>query len=299
MSIEISTAVACRNQLGEGAYWDAKRGRLWWLDVPLPSKLFSLDWSSNAVESYDMPEMITCVRAKKDGTGLIVACHSGISSFDYASGKLTHLLNPEPQLPYNRSNDGATDARGRFWFGTMQNNLQPNGAGIDLVAGSGTLYRLDPDMTLTPFEAGVWISNTVCWSPDNRTMYFCDTASGIISAYDFDLDDGVISNKRPFAEFDRGFPDGSCVDAEGCLWNARWDGGCVVRFNPRGEVDTVLDLPVAKVTSCAFGGAKLDELYITTATYEMSETELAAAPEAGNLFVCRPGTTGQLAAEFG
>jgi sugar lactone lactonase YvrE len=299
MSIGVSTAVACHNQLGEGSYWDARRGLLWWLDVPLPSKLFSLDPATGAVKSYDMPEMITSVRAKKDGTGLIVACHSGISSFDYATGKLTHVLRPEPQKPYNRSNDGGTDARGRFWFGTMQNNIQPNGAPIDLTEGAGTLYRLDPDMTLTPFETGIWVSNTVAWSPDNRTMYFCDTASGIISAYDFDLDDGVLSNKRPFAEFDRGAPDGSCVDADGGLWNARWDGGCVVRFNPRGEVDTVIDLPVAKVTSCAFAGPDLADLYITTATYGMSEADFAEAPESGNLFVCRPGVKGLAAAEFG
>jgi L-arabinonolactonase len=299
MSIEVSTAVACHNVLGEGSYWDAKRELLWWLDVPMPSRLQSLDPASGETRSYEMPEMITSMRAKRDGSGLIVACHSGISSFDYASGKLTHLLNPDPQKPYNRSNDGGTDARGRFWFGTMQNNIAPNGAGIDLVEASGTLYRLDPDMTLTACETGVWISNTVCWSPDNRTMYFCDTASKVISAYDFDLDDGVISNKRPFAQLDRGAPDGSCVDADGCLWNARWDGGCVVRFNPRGEVDRVIEMPVNKVTSCAFAGPELDQLYITTARYAMSEAEFAAAPHSGNLFVCSPGAKGMLAPEFG
>lgn len=297
--IKVATTVACRNQLGEGSYWDGKRGLLWWLDVPLPSKLYSLNPASGEVKSYDMPEMITSVRAKKDGTGLIVACHSGISHFDYASGKLSHVLRPEPQKPYNRSNDGATDARGRFWFGTMQNNIQPNGAGIDLVEGAGTLYRLDPDMKLTAFETGIWVSNTVCWSPDNRTMYFCDTNTGIISAYDFDLDAEIVTNKRPFAQFDRGWPDGSCVDAEGYLWNARWDGGCVVRFNPRGEVDTIIELPTAKVTSCAFAGPDLTDLYITTATFAMTDAEKAAYPEAGNLFACRPGVKGMVAPEFG
>jgi sugar lactone lactonase YvrE len=299
MSIAVSTAVACHNILGEGCFWDAGRGLLWWLDVPMPSLLQSLDPATGATKSYPMPEMITSMRAKKDGTGLIVACHSGISSFDFATGVLTHLLNPEPQLPYNRSNDGGTDARGRFWFGTMQNNIAPNGSGIDLVGGSGTLYRLDSDNTLTAWESGIWVSNTVCWSPDNRTMYFCDTVSETIFAYDFDLDAGVMSNKRPFAKFDRGVPDGSSVDADGCLWNARWDGGCVVRFNPRGEVDTVIDLPVNKVTSCAFAGPNLDQLYITTARYGMSDADFAAAPLSGNLFVCQPGAKGMIAPEFG
>lgn len=299
MAISVSTAVPCGNVLGEGAFWDGRRGLLWWLDVPLPSKLHSLEPGSGKVTTYDMPQMIMSVRAKKDGTGLIVATHSGVSSFDYATGTLTHLSNPDPSKPYNRSNDGGTDARGRFWFGTMQNNLAPNGAGMDLIEGSGTLYRLDPDMKLSAHETGIWISNTVCWSPDSRTMYFCDTASGVISAYDFDLDDGVISNKRAFATFDRGVPDGSTVDAEGCLWNARWGGNCVVRFNPHGEVDRVLEIPVEKVTSCAFGGADLGDLYITTARYGMSEEEFKAAPESGNLFVCRPGAKGLEAPDFG
>ncbi|MDP1730499.1 MAG: SMP-30/gluconolactonase/LRE family protein [Devosia sp.] len=299
MSIAVSIAVACANVLGEGACWDAAGGRLWWVDVPLPSRLHRLDPASGAVHHHDMPEMITGIRATKDGNGLIVACHSGISRFDFSSGRLTHLLDPEPQKPYNRSNDAGTDARGRFWFGTMQNNIAPNGAGIDLVSAAGTLFRLDPDMKLTAAESGIWISNTICWSPDNRTMYFCDTASGVISAYDFDLDDGVITNKRPFAGFDRGVPDGSCVDADGCLWNARWDGGCVVRFTPDGKVDTVVELPVAKATSCAFGGPGLEDLYVTTARYGMSEGDLAAAPDSGHLFVCRPGAKGLVAPAFG
>ncbi|HQZ11723.1 MAG TPA: SMP-30/gluconolactonase/LRE family protein [Devosia sp.] len=299
MAVSVKTAVACHNVLGEGAYWDAASQKLWWVDVPLPSKLQSLDPASGKVESFAMPQMVTSVRALRDGSGLIVACHSGVARFDFASRTLTHLLNPDPAKPYNRSNDGGTDARGRFWFGTMQNNLQPNGAGIDLVEGAGTLYRLDPDMTLSAHESGIWISNTVCWSQDGRTMYFCDTASGVISAYDFDLDDGVISNKRPFAEFDRGVPDGSTVDADGCLWNARWDGGCVVRFTPKGEVDMVLDVPVAKPTSCSFGGPDLSDLYITSASYGATEAELRAAPDSGNLFVCRPGPKGFAAASFG
>ena len=299
MSVTVSTAVASQNVLGEGAYWDARRQRLWWVDVPLPAKLQSFEPASGKVESYDMPQMVMSVRAKRDGTGLIVATHSGVSSFDFATHTLTHLLNPAPEKPYNRSNDGGTDAKGRFWFGTMQNILAPDTTPQALLDGSGTLFRLDPDMTLTAHEHGIWIANTVCWSPDNRTMYFCDTASGVISAYDFDVDEGRISNKRPFAKFDRGVPDGSTVDADGCLWNARWDGGCVVRFTPRGDVDMVIEVPVAKPTSCAFGGPDFSDLYITTARYGGTPEALAAAPLSGNLLVCRPGAKGFATPEFG
>jgi sugar lactone lactonase YvrE len=299
LSIAVSSAVSCHNQLGEGAYWDAERQRLWWVDVPMPAKIQMFEPASNKVESYDVPQMVMSIRAKRDGAGLLIATHSGVGSFDFATHQLTHLLNPEPDKPYNRSNDGGTDAKGRFWFGTMQNNIAPNASAIEVTSGAGTLFRLDPDLTITAHDSGIWVSNTVCWSPDNRTMYFCDTASGVISAYDFDLDAGRISNKRPFAKFDRGVPDGSTVDADGCLWNARWDGGCVVRFTPTGEVDMVVDVPVAKPTSCAFGGSDLRDLYITTARYGGTPDALAAAPLSGNVLICRPGATGLPAPEFG
>lgn len=299
MSIAVSSAVASHNVLGEGAFWDARRQELWWVDVPMPAKIQRFTPLTGKVDSYDMPQMVMSLRARRDGTGLIVATHSGVSTFDYRTGRLTHLVSPEPDKPYNRSNDGGTDARGRFWFGTMQNNIAPNGSGIDIVASAGTLFRLDPDMTITAHDHGVMISNTVCWSPDNRTMYYCDTATGIISAYDFDLDQGRVSNKRPFAKFDRGVPDGSTVDADGCLWNARWDGGCVVRFTPAGEVDMVIEVPVAKPTSCAFGGRDLGDLYITTARYGGTPEALAAAPLSGDVLVCRPGAKGLPAPEFG
>jgi sugar lactone lactonase YvrE len=299
MSVAVSTAVPCQNLLGEGAFWDARRQRLWWVDVPLPSKLQMLEPATGRVETYPMPQMVMSVRAKRDGSGLIVATHSGVADFDFATGKLTHRANPEPDRPYNRSNDGGTDARGRFWFGTMQNNLAPDTSPIAIIESAGSLFRLDPDMTISRHETGIMIANTVCWSPDNRTMYFCDTATGVINAYDYDLDDGKISNKRPFATFDRGDPDGSTVDADGCLWNCRWDGGCVVRFTPRGEVDMVVDVPVLKPTSCAFGGPDLADLYITTARYGGTPEALAAAPLSGNLLVCRPGAKGLAAPEFG
>ncbi len=239
------------------------------------------------------------LRARRGGAGLIVATHSGVSTYDVDTHELTHLASPDPGKPFNRSNDGGTDPRGRFWFGTMQNNIAPNGDPIALAGSTGTLYRLDPDLTITAHEDGIAISNTVCWSPDGRTMYFCDTATGTIFAYDFDAEDGTIGNKRAFATFDRGVPDGSTVDADGCLWNARWDGHCVVRFTPQGEVDLVLEVPVVRPTSVAFGGPDFGDLYITTARYGGTAEEFAEYPQSGNLLVCRPGAKGFAAPEFG
>ena len=292
MSLAAESLVACGDHLGEGACYDAERGRLWWLDVPTPSRLHALDVASGETTRWNMPQMITAARPCADDGALIVACHSGLARFDLKSATLTPLLDPEPDKPFNRSNDAGTDPKGRFWFGTMQNNIAPDGAPIAMVGRSGALYRLDADMRLTRFAADVGISNTLCWSPDGRTMYFADTLDRVIFAYDYDVDDGVPSNRRPFATFDRGDPDGSTVDADGCLWNARWDGHCVARFTPRGKVDRVVELPVAKATSCAFGGPKLDQLFITTSRYGMSAADRAAAPLSGDLFVCRPGVSG-------
>lgn len=292
-------AVDCRNVLGEGAFWDHRRQLLWWVDVPIPSSLWCLEPNSGRLRQYSMPQMITCARSKADGSGLILACHSGVGAFNLETEAFKILVEPEPELPFNRSNDAGTDALGRLWFGTMQNNLSADGGEAKLVMASGGIFSLDVLGNLRKHEDGLLISNTVCWSPDNKTMYFGDTGKNTIFAYDFDLDDGVISNKRAFAAFGRGIPDGSCVDTDGCLWNARVNGACVVRFNPRGEVDTVVEVDALHATSCAFGGASMTDLYITTASFGLSHENRTVHPLSGAVFVARPGAQGVAAFEFG
>ena len=298
MAISVERAVRCGDKLGESAFWDARRGKLWWVNIPPASFLQWLDPVTGETQSFAMPEMVTCVRASRDGETLIAACHSGLARINAATGELTRLFDPEPHRPFNRGNDGATDPRGRFWFGTMQNNVAPDGSDYALIHKSGTLYRLDADLSATPFETGIGVPNSTAFSPDGRTMYFCDTTTGVIWAYDYDLEAGIPSAKREYATFSRGFPDGATVDSDGGLWSARWDGGCVVRFAPDGKVDQVVELPTPKITSCAFGGPDLDLLFVTTSRNGMSAEEVAAHPEAGDLFVCRPGVRGVAAAEF-
>ena len=181
---------------------------------------------------------------------------------------------------------------GRFWLGTMQNNITPEGGGMEIVSSSGGLYRIDPDLSCHVMATDITIANTICWSPDATVMYFTDTVTGTMFAYDFDVAAGTISNKRDFARFDRGHPDGSTVDAEGYLWNARWDGGCVVRFAPDGSVDRIIEIPASLVTNCAFGGDDLSTLYITTARFGLGPEDLEATPDAGNIFSLKPGVRG-------
>jgi len=175
----------------------------------------------------------------------------------------------------------------------MQNNVAPDGAYMDIERSTGVLYKVEPDLRIVPMEGGVGISNATCWSPDHRTMYFADTMLGAIHAYDFDLELGGISNKRVFANPDSlGFPDGATVDAEGYVWNARWEGGSLIRFAPDGSIDTVVAIPASRVTCCAFGGDDLDTLYVTTSRLHLTEQELAEQPRAGGVFALKPGVKG-------
>src|SRR5690606_5129233 len=167
-----------------------------------------------------MPEMIMSVAVREAG-GLLIASHHGINSFDPAEGRLRPLEQPHADRPRNRSNDGGTDAAGRFWYGTMQNNLAEDASAIPIEESSGALYRIDPDLTVHRIHGGIGISNTFAWSPDWTRFYFADTATGWIFVYDFDLVSGTVANRREFARADaHGHPDGSTIDAEGYLWNA-------------------------------------------------------------------------------
>lgn len=290
--MKAEVALACSNNLGESAFWHPRIKKLFWLDIPQPSELTVYDPAGGSIRYHGMPQMITCVRPW--GNDLIIAAHNGVHKYDLNAKQLARVVDPEPLKPFNRCNDGGTDAGGRFWFGTMQNNISPGATDIELVQPSGCLYRLDPDLKLTMFESDIWISNTLCFSPANDVMYFCDTKNGVIWAYDYDLATGTPSNRRDFARFDRGHPDGSCIDAEGGLWNARWDGSCVVRFDPNGRVDMVVEVPASRVTSVAFGGENLDKLFITTARWGLSECDLD-----GHLFVAEPGVRGLPTHDFG
>lgn len=273
----------CKNHLGEGVLWSHSQNILYWLDVPMPSKLFKFDMNINKLSSYDMSEMITAMSVKKNGD-LLIASHHGINNFNFTNNKLEKILDLEPDLPQNRCNDGASDSKGRFWIGTMQNNITPQATDIDIVEKSGSLYCVNEDLTFTKHESNIGVSNTLAWSPDNTKFYFTDTLTGIIFSYDFDLINGSISNKQEFAKHDRGYPDGSTIDSEGYLWSCRWGGSCVIRFDPKGKVDDIIELPVKNITSCTFGGKNLQTLFITTARWGMSKDEIENNPQAGGLF---------------
>ena len=284
--------VDCKAWLGEGPLWSPREGCLYWTDVPSYT-VYRWNPSTGDQATWKMPEMVASMAMRASG-GLILATASGIDAWDPEEDLHVRLVEPEASLPANRSNDGKCDRRGRFWLGTMQNNLHPDGSDKALTASSGNLYRIDPDLSAHRMETEIGISNTFAWDPGDTIMYFADSLVGIY-AYDFDVETGAIENRRLFAKTDDeslGSGDGSTIDEEGFIWNARWGGGCLVRWAPDGTIDRTVELPSRLVTSATFGGEDLDVLYVTTARYGVSAEDLQAEPHSGGIFALDPGVKG-------
>jgi sugar lactone lactonase YvrE len=286
----VESVLDCNNQLAEGPTWHPGERALFWVDVTA-KRINRWTPSTGEHRTWPTPELITTAVVRARG-GLLIASGTGLDFFDPATGAMERFTAPEADKPGNRSNDGKCDRQGRFWYGTMQNNFTPDMGEAPLGDPAGSLYRVDPDRRWHRLDGPFGISNTLAWSPDDRTMYFGDTLDGIY-AYDFDPAAGTIGRRRMFAKVDGpGVGDGSTIDAEGFLWNARWDGGCVIRFAPDGSVDRIVKMPCRRVTSCCFGGDDLEVLYVTSVRYGLSAAELAEQPLAGDLFAIDAGVKG-------
>ena len=262
---KVELLLGCKNTLGEGITYSVVNNNLYWLDINNTSKLFKLNLSSNKSEMFELPEIVTATSVKSDDE-LILASNNGLNLFTISNKKFERVLNIEDQLKSTRSNDGGSDAYGRFWLGTMQNNFDKDGNDIPINDNIGKLYKVDIDMNISVAEEGLGIPNTFVWSPNNTKFYFTDTLNGKILSYNFELESGELSNKKDFAQFERGHPDGSTIDTDGCIWNCRWGGSCIVRFTPTGEVDQIIEMPVQNITNCIFGGSDMKTLFITTAS---------------------------------
>jgi L-arabinonolactonase len=273
-----------RNILGEGPCWDAATGRLWWVDIT--SRL--IEWlrpATGETGAYGLDRRASALAPRRDRT-LLLATDRGFAVFDPESGRLEPRHHPEADLPGNRANDGHVDPQGRFWVGTMDDREQ---------ARSGSVYRLDPDWTVTRVIDGMAIPNSLVFSPDGRTLYVAESKDAALYAYEVDPASGELGDCSLFASTreDGCSPDGSAVDAEGYLWNAQWGGWRLVRYAPDGRIDRIVDMPVEQPTSCAFGGEDLATLFVTSARTGLSDAALAAQPDAGSLFGFRPGVRGR------
>ena len=257
----------CNNILWEGITYSNLDENLFWLDISNKSKLYKLNLSSNKNFVYDLPEIVTATSIKSTNE-LVLTSNNGINLFNTKTNIFKKQIGLEDNQLQTRSNDGASDALGRLWFGTMQNNFDINGNSIPITRNMGKLYKVDINKQVTVMEDDLGIPNTFVWSPDNLKFYFTDTLTGTIKSYDFNLQTGTLTNKQNFINIDRGLPDGSTIDTDGCLWNCRWGGSCIVRFTPNGKIDQFIEMPVQNVTNCVFGGSDMKTLFITTASNE-------------------------------
>lgn len=296
--LDVRCVVDCHDKVGEGVFWCPEEGAVYWLDVPMPSVLHRYTLSSGRHDTWPMPEMITAMAKRADGT-LLVASQSGLNFFDPRDGKLQRKTSPEAAKPQNRSNDGAPDTRGRFWMGTMMNNLGPRGEELPITEASGALWCIEPDLAAREAISGITITNGVVWNPDSTILYVADSAPQVIHAYDFDLETAAVSNPRVFSDIkDLGYPDGAAVDREGYLWSARWEGHCVARLAPDGRVDRIVPIPASRVTSCAFGGPDLTTVYVTTACLGLTDDMAERYPQQGGLFAFEAPVSGGVRPRF-
>jgi sugar lactone lactonase YvrE len=218
---------------------------------------------------------------------LLVTLRKDFAFFDLNNGKLQVITRVEEDRPDERFNDGKCDRQCRFWAGTMN--------GTDWNAPSGSLYRLDADLRVTREQTGCRCANGLDWSPNGRVLYFTESFAYGIFAYDFDAATGQISNRRQFASVDQNsgaFPDGLTVDAEGGVWSVHNAVGRVVRYTPAGKIDRVVELPVPRPCGCAFGGERLDVLYVTTARANLTADQITRAPLSGSVLAVVPGIHG-------
>jgi sugar lactone lactonase YvrE len=287
---EVDVVLDVRAACGECPGWWAERSLLTWVDPPR-GEVHLFDPATGHDRRVTLDRDVGAVAQRSSG-GLVAAVADGFAFVDPDLGTVTPIATIV-QDPPGRMNDGQCDPAGRFWAGTLAHGM---------VDGAGSLYRLDPDSTVTRVLDGVTCSNGMGWSADGTTMYFVDSLRYAVDVFTV-TPDGALADRRTLvavggeAEGGAG-PDGLAVDAEGCLWVAVWGAGEVRRYTPTGRLDAVVQVPAPYVTSCAFGGPALDVLYLTSAAVPMGEGGPHLPAPSGALFACRPGATGLPARTF-
>lgn len=287
-NLKAELVVQLRCDVGEGPVWDERDETLYFVDVS-PGIVYHFNPSTSTLDSHSVGQEVGAAVPSDDG-GLIVAARDGIYTMS-KDGVVEPFLDVESDRPQIRMNDAKVDPAGRLWAGTMA---------FDFAAGVANLYRIEGS-TVDLVIGDLTISNGLGWSPDGSVMYFIDSATYRVDMFDFDVKSGRVSNRRAFVQGapETGMPDGLTVDAEGNVWVAHFGTGDVKAYAPDGTPVARVQLPVSQVTSCTFGGANYDTLYITTAAYELGEEDLAAQPLAGSVFSCVTGTRGLRPTPFG
>jgi len=277
---DFEVAVHAGAELGEGPRWDKSTGTLLWVDIP-GRTVHRYDPATGRDAAQSVPGVVSLALPRRRG-GAVIGLPDGLHLLD---GDDPLIAPIESDRTDTRTNDGACDAAGRLWVGTMA---------LDERSPVAALYRVDPHLGVTTVLTGTTISNGLGWSPSGRDFFFIDSPTRRVDVFDFDPDTGALEGRRRFAavEVEGAVPDGLAVDAEGGVWVALHGGWGLHCYSPDGELAAVVDLPVARITSCCFGGPELRDLYVTTRREGLSTSELAAQPLAGALLRLDVGVAG-------
>jgi sugar lactone lactonase YvrE len=288
-NIKAELVLDARNGTGESPVWHGAEQALYWVDIPART-LCRWTPATGESRSWLAPEMLACVARMGGSNGWIAGAESGIFSLHFQDdGQLgfESLAPVSHAMPGMRFNDGRCDRQGRFLAGTMLMNMAAG-------ASAGCIYSYQNSSGLTPLLEGFITPNGMAFSPDGCTMYLSDSHPSVqlVWAYDYDIETGTPSNRRLFIDMNPlpGRPDGAAVDADGCYWICGNDAGLIHRFTPEGKLDRSLAVPVKKPAMCAFGGAGLDTLFVTSIRPE--GIDLSDQPLAGGVFALRPGVRG-------
>jgi len=281
--------VPAAGDLCEGPQWDDRSQRLVWVDI-LRGRVHEADAAGGSQAVHELGAPVGAVAPRRQG-GWVAAMERGFQLLDDRWQPRGSLMEAPGQRPGTRFNDGGCDPAGRFWAGTLCYEGTPRQA---------ALYRLETDGSCTEVLAEVTNSNGLGWSPDGGTLYYVDTGRGTLDVFDYEAGTGSVRERRTLVGVppSEGVPDGLCVDDEGHVWLALWGGGSVRRYSPDGRLELVVRLPVSNVTSVAFGGADLADLFVTTAREGLDAAQRRAEPLAGSVFRCCPGVTGRPRATY-
>ncbi len=276
--------------LGEGPVWSPSDGFLWWVDIKR-GKLHRHNPRTTNTRRYDLPLHASALALHKGG--LVMIGDREIGTYDPETEDYRRLCELTDEAEGNRTNDGGIAPDGSLWFGTMDNREQ---------SVRGAYYRFGTDRVLEKLRLDpVLVTNTFVFSPDGKTFYTSDSAEQEIIAFDHDIETGALTDRRVFATTSSAgcYPDGSAMDCDGYLWNAQWAGSRVVRYAPDGSIDRILNMPVSRPTSCAFGGPDMRTLYITSARIGLSDSAINRQPMAGCLFAIELDVAGMPVPEWG
>lgn len=269
-----------QNILGEAPCWDGARGLLYWVDI-VAQRVFRFAPKTGASASWSLDRRPSALGLRADGT-LLMAAGASVGAFDPATGRYEPRVTLD-EPPGHRTNDGKVGADGVFWFGTMAEHAEDR---------TGSLYRLDKEWRCVRVGEGVGIPNTMTTTPDGRALYVADSLEHAI--YRHRIEDGALGAREPFARAaSNAQPDGAAMDSEGGLWSAHWDGAQLVRYTPDGAIDRVVRMPVARPTSCCFGGDDLRTLYVTSARQGIGRMGRLLQPYSGDVFAIRTDIAGE------